>query len=514
MWYIVLKSIRLGVGRLILDIVPYRDVVAGRDCFQDFSVCVFKWWERDFQLFFSESYHLNYNKDIEGNKYSDKVIVRRHNSFDLLEAVHGIKIAREQVNHSRECLEIIKKEIQQGSPLAIYLNNYWTPWGNGYQQENALHYCLAIGYDENSEELVCIDPVFSTKVERLPIDHFINGNNGQYFTFRIVDSPAIPVSPDIPRRIFEKVIEGNSIQALQDFYQDFGANFDFEAESSGVEDVWKTPILMKLNDITFGRHGLQEALRFLSKYHPQYEVLIRMVESVFQNWHVLKSLLTKAYLIGNFDDGLRLRVSKRIEVIIEHECLFMEQLRRLMSDEFVNEDIALSSSELSSSASEEAIPFNTVCIVEHYNNIGFSGSGARADFTGLNQYYVGNNPFGQGNLSSGEGFDNIACAGQYIRITAGNYRAMKIVAASEWGDAFAELTLNYEDCKRVVAFNVSEWGGKPQFDEQIVWQGQSNDHNAVCIFEQTITLDDQLELQGLGLPDYPNLHIFRIAIAL
>ncbi len=120
--------------------------------------------------------------------------------------------------------------------------------------------------------------------------------------------------------------------------------------------------------------------------------------------------------------------------------------------------------------------------------------------------------------------DHISCQSQYLPAECRNLQAVLVIGSSEHGDFAADLLFQYENHAEKVELILSDWWDKGRYGEKVVKSldclKYTADYQAyekvgtVNLFSQTIRVKegDNKMLQGIKLPDVPNIRIFGLVL--
>ncbi|TYP79114.1 BtrH N-terminal domain-containing protein [Paenibacillus methanolicus] len=283
----------------MIPIVPIRGI--STTCFQDLIVSVATYWEREYAFIFAESLNVRFEPE-PGRLLGAAIRTDKHTSLDLLCRYTGMELRQRSCADSGEALAVVRSELAEGRPVAIEFDAYWNPWGNkaAYQQVHSEHICLVTGFDADGESLLCIDPTFSVGQERLPLDHFMNGNRGGLITVSRHD-PVEPEPLDLMRRIAAKYQESRNAEAIHAIANAIRGSASLAEEFEQVFDFWASPLFQKLDTIYYARHYLSETTALLIQRGPEPSLgqpldrIRRISDQLTKDWDVVQKLLIKHY---------------------------------------------------------------------------------------------------------------------------------------------------------------------------------------------------------------------------
>ncbi|GAA0137791.1 hypothetical protein YSY43_46320 [Paenibacillus sp. YSY-4.3] len=476
-------------------------------------------------MLYAESWEFNYERD-ETKRYGERLQISVGYAPDLLETCNGLAI-REQEGNSGQLHKAIIDNLHNNRPVLIYLDAYWTIWGNRYLTGHFPHFTLIVGYNESNHNFYCVDPIFSEQIQELPVDHFIRGNNGKLLS---ISRPHIDFTPtanwDTALRTFNHIIDNTKLPEFEQFIQDITASFDFKREMEGYEEYWETPFYKNFNQGMFGRKSCADAIEFISSYVPVVEPVARLARQIAYEWAILRNVIQKLSLV--IDDTLfelyNHRLLDKLKLVFALERDFVHMIKLVLKHgcvpSYENTAPAMKWNPHNATASLEHTTF--VDLSCHFNNKGLKISAAcTANFDGTGDYIAEREtPLDKLYKASHFKFpeagpgcnDNIICMGQSIDVPAGEYACIMIAATSEWGDSIEKLTVKYEHKNSDFDIEISDWIViNPRFNHQILWKGSNKLAEPVNLYMQEIPIYEE-KMYAVTLPYNPNLHIFSLSL--
>lgn len=312
---------------MLNQVMPIRG--HSTDCLQDLIITTSSYFGCDYELGFSESMGFDFISG-KSNLIGKSILNSRVTSTDLLEEYHGIKLMKQQFDSSIEAFSVIESELKEQRPIIIYLSSFWNPWGNShaYQILDTLHYCLVIGLDEQRLNLICVDPMFSTKQEFLPVDHFLKGNNGVIYRIEKIPPQEFHCE-NILHRIAVKMVRENNYLKLHDLADAMQSKQSFDDEYNDMHDFWTSDYFQGIDTIFFGRKYFSKAMRFLNQKNTNNQQTARIYqvqkisEHLADQWDILQKMVIKQYLIKSIDQ----QISHTIRDIIQFEEQLYQKVR-------------------------------------------------------------------------------------------------------------------------------------------------------------------------------------------
>ncbi|MFD0590165.1 hypothetical protein ACFQZE_19460 [Paenibacillus sp. GCM10027627] len=289
-----------------MNIEPVRGISS--NCFQDLIITISTHWERAYELSFAEAMNVKYNSS-GGLCIGPNIEAVKHTSFDLLREFAGIDIQEMGFGSSTEAYAKVVSELQNSRPVIIYISSFWNPWGNphAYQQIDDRHFCLAIGVEDGSNDLICIDPTFSKQRERLPFDHFINGNNGLVYVVQI-DEPSPFQVQSFLGRIADHYFEADNAKALHLLAQTVAGADSLKREFLQTHDFWASLFFQKVDTIFFARNYFYAAIKHVCSQNmdktldERLDRLRGISGKLSNNWEIIQKMLIRNYWVRETEE--------------------------------------------------------------------------------------------------------------------------------------------------------------------------------------------------------------------
>lgn len=527
---------------MILDIKPFHGY--GYNCYEDSVATVASWWGRDHQMMFADAWNFYFSHiDSEFSiRLGDKIEIKESDQLKYLEQYHGIKSIFYSNITAEDAIDIVKMELSANRPILLLIDVFFCPWDLNYQKSHDTHCILITGLDDYNSKFYCTDGIYTKQNVHLYIELFMQGYRG-CFTFELIDN----YNNIDGRKYIESVflnLQGdsknlNTFESIRKFANEMEKKLDFKVEMEGYMYFEQTPIFLNIRKISRGRKKFSSVLKYLGELYKIEDLLIlsEKMSLLGSKWSIVEGMITKGYITSNLAKIL---------------CSIVHKIRELADYE---EDVANSLAALSKKWNEKQgylTDFHLMNDLQEYylnkeieyielrnymNNNGFGSSlsiKCTANLTGTGYYFLTKGlpeekvwqieemKFNFPDLCDGIN-DNIACKGENIKISAGNYHSIMLLGCAEDGDFNDSIIVEYADGKfEEVSIKFSDWAGRPLFNETVAWQGQvaKKDGNAVQLFDKFkprlfakayILKHDGISI-SIRLPDCPNIHIFAISL--
>lgn len=536
----------MNIDLMKLNILPITN--DSMDCYQSSIASVTSWWNRNFEMMFSESWDFSFNYDryLETRSIAKSIGFGGGDDIKLLEYYHGIKASFETSENMYSLIDVIQNELNEGHPIAINVDAYDCPWDFGYQKYHKDHICMAVGIDRKTENLFCID--CSNQKINLNIP-FSKISNFKYIKFRIVnDELQIYNWSDIIKKTTEKLLDGekskNPFYFMQRFADVIEKATDLSNDFHGIETSWQIPILDKLYQIGISRkrYGL-----FLEFFGEKYKIndlftLRDELKYISGQWEVIISMLTKSYYKSHNTD-LLYRTAIKIRMVAEAEEEAANWLRNICNNillktnnNYIYDNKIIKDNGINDKTNYKIDNIIFVDILNLFNNKGFGDDAENdvvSDLTCMGEFFIRQNlPDGDILVVDGmkfcinslhnDSYDNISSSNQFINIHKDHYTHIMILGCSESGNYSERMKLQYENnLLMTVPLEFTDWQLQPFFNDIVAWSGKGakrcNDEikpleSDVKLFAQRYKVDSTRFLEGIHLPDCPNIHIFAISV--
>ncbi|NMM53188.1 BtrH N-terminal domain-containing protein [Paenibacillus aquistagni] len=503
----------------------------GLDCIDVLVVSYAKFLGREVSLIFGDSWSFKFNENPlnQSDTLGDRIGLNSCNVRNILEKKCGVGVEFTFSVTPNDIMIILEKELNNGIPIGIYIDSFYCPWHDRYKQDHGNHYCLAIGLDKN-KGIICIDPAFMPDSEGiLPFDDFVAGSDS-YFVFNVSPSVIIDDYKAYFYESLEKISNSNMFSEIRRCSEVFGESFDYYVECANIMDnPWWCNLFRKLISISGGRRQFLEFVDYVSLKSdlciPQ--VIIERFNEVCSKWDVIRFLLVKHNKSG-FDDAQKKKISELMYYLADEEEEICEMLIRGETTTFESQTKLIGGSSNSKCTCVNLKP--------HFNNRAFGNLSENnsADFTGLTEWYLGDNfeklrslkidrmSFEININDTMQRYDNISCDEQKVKVPQGRYNSIMILAAAENGDFYSTIFLDlFDDSKLELHIKVSDWT-KPSFNEDIAFMTRrvhkynqkaeiiQGDYGYLYGYKYKIPTDNLIK--SITLPICPNIHIFAISL--
>jgi len=178
---------------MIIDVKPVMSEY--HTCIDAVFVTMASFFKSDYELMYIGSwgfeYRSNKNYDVTFGEKLFSGFKRR--SRDAIFRYHGIIVNWNTADTFDKLIEVINLNLSNDIPIGVFIDSYYCPWNPAYSKFHIDHYCLAIDFDKENNELICIDAYFSENLYKLPIENLRQGYK-DYISFSKIEGFNNPFS--------------------------------------------------------------------------------------------------------------------------------------------------------------------------------------------------------------------------------------------------------------------------------------------------------------------------------
>ncbi len=311
------------------------------DCFLSTIIPVAVVLGKNFELMFADSWIFDFKKKAtDTESLGNRLITSKSNSKDIymLNHYHGINIIKNDVNSFNDLLSIIENEMSKGMPVSIYIDTYYCPWTKLYKKYSMDHYCLVIGMDTDLQQLNCIDPYMTEKIETLPFDDLSKGF-AKCFSFInmgsnevIIDWSTILINAI--SNVSSLEYNENSFSKMRSFANEIllSNNFIKEVQES---DLYSCTLFIKLRQICYSRINFSWSIRYISDKCsiPELLQIAKKMEECGDLWRIIWMKISKLAYINDNDviHSSLLSISDAINKVADFEEKICDDILRLVN---------------------------------------------------------------------------------------------------------------------------------------------------------------------------------------
>lgn len=289
-----------------IDINPIQDDGL-TSCLDDLIQSIGLWSGKDFRLMYLDSWKFVF-ADLAKirNNFWDRSEISSRLYFDdelkswyYLDKFHGLKFKMQRVK-IEETEKIICENIDLNRPIITIYDTYFLKWlDKFYHKEHSWHAILCVGYDKNCYFFNDSRPFFQLPIKAgiITQNEFQKGCAGIFITLEThdVQYEYADIYTELAKINFDMF---EAMKKFGVFIQKYAIKREDVENFGGSYGC----LIRAIRNIIRGRKHFIECLEFMiDKYALQefHEFIIEM-NSIIKQWEIIKNLLYKGYLKGNY----------------------------------------------------------------------------------------------------------------------------------------------------------------------------------------------------------------------
>lgn len=527
--------------KILLKIKPIHNDYRG--CGQDAIVTVVNWLEMDYAILFSESWGFCFDiSKYDKEKNISNCLSADYGQIDrILSRYYGLYYKWEVSSDYYQVIREIENQLINNLPVMIKLDTYFCPWDYGYKKYHVLDHVLLIVGIDTENNLFYITDCFNGVVEKqINIELCFPIGNIKYAKFakQRVKSEKLDIKKliTITNNKLKRPLENKkSFDMISDFGEILCPEIIFN-EILKNEQIWASPLLTNLYEISKGRRQFLDAFKYLCKKENEYNIMAicEMLENASVAWRTVLSMIVKFYY--SKDPEYLTRVKIKISTLAQFEADILDKLNRIC---FTNNQQRVYNEKYceNSRIKNEKIFLVDCHLKKLFNNKAFGKS--IYDTNGANLTLMGDYFLDQGFSKKtifNEKFkfvfsnvrtknpDNISCFKQQIDIHMRDCCKIQLLGCSECGRYRENLKIKYSDGTiEMKIIDFPEWNYKLDSNDTILMdtkgiiideKGEKNIINHSYLYGIEIDVSYPKKILSIILPDCPNIHIFAITFCL
>lgn len=502
----------LNGGRFMIDIKMSKDI--RRNCYEDILASVLKFWKREYQLCFLETWGFKFTNT--SASIGAGLDPQKGNIEKAVDEYCGVTI--EWNSFSLSEIENIKNEISQGMPVCIRIDKYNCPWSNCYYEKKGRHHCLVVGIDWD-DEILCNDPFYDVIGEQLPKADLLNGCS-DYAVFKVKKQYNVINNW---RELVYKMIQTMNCEKtfieMGEFARRIGKMRNFNKEHKYADDPWFYPLFVKLRVLANGRKLASQTLKYISQKFgvPQLNLVGDMLEQCGNLWLKVHSLLLKECYKKNAQDKVFKTAEEKIIEISNMEKTVLLKIKEIIQGKM--DKIQCNENNLNIL---NVIKSSKIDLNDYFNNKTFYKQGMEITnyMSKIGHFiYSDENILGTDERVDKE-FDNIQCREQIIKIPGRLCKYLYIAAFSDFSSEFGIFEIIYSngniekmeldipnwifpECRYDYVINVGKAGRYYQGNTYILKQTAN-------LYVKQVSISEQIPIIAIKLPENPSIHVVDI----
>lgn len=271
-------------------------------CEQALLKAVAKYYQRDYQMIFSDSWGFNYSYDEKsiGKKLSPGYAGKKLINYYFF---HGIKVQNTMMSSIQDFNLFFHNNISK-SPILIEYDTFYCFWNRLYKKMHNFHMLLILDIAKDGYYL-CIDQ-YTNKPMKIKIHKNWKGRVSTFELCSEVSSKKENYLVELKNQ-GEFLIQQNMIANLESFIKDLTelSGYTEELIFENRIDPSMSPLILNLERIKNQRMCFKEYLEYLNKkniFHSDIKELISDFESISNKYHILKMMIFKEMIQGSVQD--------------------------------------------------------------------------------------------------------------------------------------------------------------------------------------------------------------------
>ena len=281
-------------------------------------------WRIDTEYLYIGALNFGYNDKMR--LFGERISCNKRQMFKYIE-YQGVGISRKKAESYNELFTIICNELNHEKPIVVYINTYYCPWNEIYNQYEFNHYCTIIGYDNEKEVFYCIDSYLTDKIVELNYKDLKLGYK-DYITFEEKEKKIIS-KVEILSDIIEGALEKQGGLTMIDRIKKFGDDLVHQIpilyeEIDMYNNAKYANVLVELAFLSWAREKINKIIGEWIKEPDIEEKLIRDIDL----WEQLRSVVYRQILIRekNYSEEIR----GKIEEIANSEEYIIKELQKYL----------------------------------------------------------------------------------------------------------------------------------------------------------------------------------------
>jgi len=308
------------------------------NCIQDIFVTYLKWKKENYKNLFDDTWTFCFH---EGSDWLD-IDIYRDNFSQLYNSLYRqFGIALEFVYDFKDykiLLERMYQEFMNGNILGACVDVFYCPWTMEYQKKHNIHFILISGIQKDS--VICCDPYSNLNVQYLPIDVFFTTAENMFFinynkNVTICRRECMLKTID---EMFKNTNKDNDFEQMRKVADVLKNSDCVKDELKLYENVVMCPLLMRINNIGFGRKCFSIYLEEMCRYYPKLDItdIINSLDKIAEIWGRFNMKIAKYSMSGYRDTIMNKLADDIYSISIEEERLALNLKERIES--FNDED--------------------------------------------------------------------------------------------------------------------------------------------------------------------------------
>ncbi|MCD1260583.1 hypothetical protein B5M42_017410 [Paenibacillus athensensis] len=521
----------------VLELEPLKS--EGGDCFDDVVVTLDNWFGRGYELMYADSLRFEFQEGDASQTIGARMVTRFHTHLDLLQNYHGYRIEVHSEISAERGLSIIREQLAKNCPVGLINDSFYNPWDIKYQNSHYYtHIMVVVGIDNETNDLLIVDPFFELKNIRLPYDHYEAGlvacmtiEAGE-MTYNSKNKLLAHLRQQLVEQ-HEATMSG--IRAMTEAFR----SIRFEDEMAGYTIFAECPLFAKFSMLMHGRYNYPKTLEYLALNYdmPPLADIAEEFKALAAKWSTLRGLIMKMSYIPNAASEPKLmnNLTTRLQTIVELESDIVSRLIPLLGED---EQAAAAAAALGGNRVQEVeadlqvrhitpIDLRQLCDLRGVEN---STDSADLDSDGYffcregapdePVLHVGDMSFAFPAVLDDRP-DHFLCLSQSVELPQDSYRGLMILGCCDRGGYEDQATIEYADgTSEQVTIGFSDWwDGKTVKGQSIAWKAYLGRQATRKLEQRVHMFARKIPLSATGrtavrivMPMMPSIHLFGLSM--
>lgn len=255
------------------------------NCIENVLVSLMTTWNKEYKLMFAKAWGFTMlpSEVGENDLIGYRIGGGEYKVWECLETYHGVRTTLCDSENYEEQVKLLDKELEEGRPIILQIDGFYTPWKDVYNKYHFIHYCLVVNKNESDCSYGCIDPYENSLINLLPKENIEKGG-AKCITVKIPSKFENKIKwekilSDAANTILMEEQDISGINGIRELAERIERHFDVIKEIEGYEEmIWLAPIIFRISDIgsrrlnfseslvdLYDRTGIEELLRFAKR---------------------------------------------------------------------------------------------------------------------------------------------------------------------------------------------------------------------------------------------------------
>lgn len=302
----------------------------GNLCIDDNITAVLQYYRKNYEYLYTNGLNFKYSPKLEQGEH----VLGHMRTFCMyslgkqetleelsyLQELFGIetKIIYNE-NITKPALKnLIKNSIDNNNPVCLFLDTYYVPWHNYFEQFHMPHSFLVNDYNDNSNCLICTDNYLCEDHAMLPYEKISFCTN--IVIFNKLESKSCISIKDVLLQIINGLECCNKLKnsdSIREFSDDVRSISIYNKEKEMYQDLNSSQFLFGLKCIEYGRKNISDMFSYMSKefllLEDKFIWLSQRLNFISEQWHLVIVFIIK----GFYSNKISFYAEKAANLLIE-----------------------------------------------------------------------------------------------------------------------------------------------------------------------------------------------------